>query len=881
MGEVYRADDTKLGRPVALKVLPPHFGADPERLARLRREARILARLKHQNIGAIYDIGEEGDSLYLVMELVEGETLAKRIARGPMPVEEAIPIAFQIAEALEAAHEQGIVHRDLKPANVMIDRQGKVKVLDFGLAKSLDAADAGGEPSEETVARTLTGLGAGDGMLLGTVAFMSPEQARGLPVDRRSDIWSFGAVLWELLTGRRLVQGDNPVDLLGAVARVEPDWSALPASTPENVKRVLAACLRKDLRKRLQHIGDARRELEEGPDLGVPAAPESPKRADLRTVKRALWIGGLAALLLGLLAGFLVGRVSRTPVAPAPVRHYDLVLASELKHRGAIAMSPDGSAIVYATDSGLLMQSLDTPGSKRIDGTELAVNPILSPDGSRLAFTRRGDLFTLVLDGSVPEEIARLDSFLNGSDWDDHGNIYLSRYFGEAWVPTLFRVRQDGASLEPIPVSAAPDGWTSASWPHVAPGARALLFVRARGRTHDPSPGNTRTEVLSLSDGSTRIVLDGVSRPRYVGSGHVVGLDADDRMLAVRFDLERLETIGSPFHVLSGIEAPYDLARDGTLVYTPAHRNPGDRNRLWWVDRSGEKTPLDLPPGRYNTVRLSPDGRKVALIVGDSESANVWIHDLERNTFTPLTHGPINVAYHAWSPSGRSIAFSRGWAGPEKAGIFVVDVDGASEPRRLSEGALQRLHSWTADGSAVAYSQAPQFAGLERAEGEDLWLIALDAPKQPRPLLRTEFHESRPIFSPDGRWLAYVSDPAGRAEVFVRRADGSAPAEQVSTAGIGRSGRLQLMLPTEPAWRADGGELYFVQGDRMMAAPIGGEDRPVVGAAVELFRLDESFGDQFAVTRDGSRFLMLELDPGEPVTRLKIVQGFDRLLSER
>jgi dipeptidyl aminopeptidase/acylaminoacyl peptidase len=395
----------------------------------------------------------------------------------------------------------------------------------------------------------------------------------------------------------------------------------------------------------------------------------------------------------------------------------------------------------------------------------------------------------------------------------------------------------------------------------------------------EPAEGGTRIEVFAWGDGRSRILYEGVSWAIYSPTGHILAMTPDDRLLAIPFDIETLEVTGTPEVVAAGLQYPYCLAGDGTFIYTPSQRKPLDENSLWWVDRDGSSTQLDIAPDRFANAILSPSGGRLAVIRVEPGASNIWVHDFHRRTFGPLTHGDYLTTYHAWSPDGNMLAFSRGFAGSEKAGMFVVAADGSAEPHRISEGVLQRLHSWTADGRAVAYSRTKYTGGVMGKTGSDLWLQPVAEQGQPEVLLQTEFNEWRPILSPDGRWLAYLSTLSGKPEIYVRPASGEGRAIQISNAGVNSDGlRVEGVPGGEPSWRADGGEIYYTQSDMMIAVPIHGDAEPEVGDPVVLFKMDRNYAESFSVTADGSRFLMLAQDEGERIGHFKVVQGFDQNL---
>jgi serine/threonine protein kinase/Tol biopolymer transport system component len=885
MGEVFLATDTKLGRDVALKVLPEDFAKDSERVARFRREAQVLASLNHPNIGAIYGLEEDNGHLFLVIELVEGEDLGKRLGRGRLPLEEAMAFAVQIAAGLEEAHERGIVHRDLKPANVMITSDDKAKILDFGLARVLQEENV--ESRDSSTSPTLTAAMTGAGAILGTAAYMSPEQARGKRVDRRADIWAFGAILFEMLTGGKAFTGGTATDQIASVVKSEPDWTRLPSSIPLGVRRAIAGCLQKESGRRIQHIGDARLELEGGLELPAALQPLEPAGSGLSRAGSRRWrnvgFGLLAGALIGVVAMSLVPKGQSDGGSGLPVRSFELVVEDLASSRGfvgnGIAVSPDGQDLVYLSEGNHLAHRSLVSGEGATLLAESAMQPAFSPDGSMVAFFTSWGLQKIPLRGGVAANLGPVGSYPIGTSWSDDGFIYIGRFFGESWAPVISRVPEDGGSLEQVPIPPAEDGWVSASWPHHLPGGAGLLFIRSKGMANEPAEEGTRVEVFSWGDGRSRILYEGVSWAIYSPTGHILAVTPDDRLLAIPFDTETLEVTGSPEVVATGVQYPYGLGGDGTFIYAPSHRKPMDENSLWWVDRDGSATQLDIVPDRFMDPILSPSGDRLAVIRIEPGASNIWVHDFHRRTFGPLTHGDFLITYNVWSPDGNTLAFSRGFAGTEKAGMFVVEADGSAEPHRISEGILQRLHSWTADGRAVAYSENNYTEGEPGKTGSDLWLQPVDGQGKPEVLLQTDSNELRPALSPDGRWLAYASNLSGKRELYVRPASGKGRAIQISNAGANVDGLRVVGVPGgTPSWRGDGGEIYFTQSDMMIAVPINGDTHPEVGDPVVLFQMDRNYSDSFSVTADGSRFLMLALDEGEKIGYFKVVLGFDQKL---
>jgi hypothetical protein len=655
MGEVYQARDTKLGRDVALKVLPAAFVHDPDRLARFQREARMLAALNHPNIATIHGLEQSEGVHYLVMELVLGETLAERLRAGPLAVEEALRICGRIAEALEAAHEKGVMHRDLKPANVKVTSEGKIKVLDFGLAKAF-AGDGGPDLSQ---APTLTGTGTEEGRILGTAAYMSPEQARGKAVDKRNDIWAFGCVLYEVLTGRQAFKGETLSDTIAGVLEREPDWQALPPATPAKVRDLLRRCLRKDSQQRLRDIGDARIEIEEAlaaPATAQPAAPVKEVRAGWR--KPLLW--GVASLVLAAIAGLAVWVLK--PPAPQPVTRTVInlppgqQLAAGLD--SAIALSPDGTRLAYvASQAGaqqLYVRAMDSMEATPIPDTDGAVAPFFSPDSQWLGFFADNKLKKVSVSGGAPITLCDAPGPQHSASWGSDDTVVFHG------PPNLGLFRVSAAGGAPIQVTT-PDpkkGEATHLLPDLLPGGKAVLFAAG------PASGNLANAmqlvVSSLQTAERRDLIAGTS-PRYALTGHLVYAQGA-RLMAVPFYPQRLAVTGSPVPVLEGVlqslwsgVAQCSFSRTGTLVYVPGGLQ-GAQRRLVWVDRKGTEQPLPAPVRAYRTPRISPDGRRVAVTSSESGD-NIWLYDLARETLTRLTFEGRGNLLPIWTPDGRRIAF--------------------------------------------------------------------------------------------------------------------------------------------------------------------------------------------------------------------------------
>ena len=843
MGQVWRATDTQLNRQVALKILPDAFADDPDRLARFQREAQILASLNHPSIAQIHGIEEAEGTRALVLELVEGPTLADRIANGPIPLDEALPIARQIAEALEAAHEAGVIHRDLKPANIKVREDGTVKVLDFGLAKALDPSPAGDPSQSPTLTAAATQVG-----IMGTAAYMSPEQARGKPVDKRADIWAFGVVLYEMLAGARPFQGEDVSLTLASVMRSEIDAKTLPQNVPVGVLAVLRRCLQKDPRQRIRDIGDVRLALAgdfPSPDMEHRALPG----AAMGWPSGLLL--GLGGLVLGALAATLGLPVER-PLDPVASARFPLDLpAPPLLNVGPmmVAISPDGRTLVFAGRDRLYRRELDQLDWQPIPGTENGVDPMFSPDGRWLAFENAEGLQRMPAEGG-PTALIVEGAAIRGAAWAPDDSIVFSPA-GSG----MFRVPLSGG--EPEPVTMLEEGQTIHLAPNVLPGGEAVLFS-----IRTVTPADDEIAVASLDGGEVRSLLRG-TRPRYVATGHVLFMREDD-LWAVGFDPDRLEVLGQPVPILEDVQTEGNsgygqlaVSDDGTLIYIPRVADERARRDFVWVSREGRIEPLETESREHRAFDLSPDGTRVAV----SSLTDIWVYDLQRGGSARLTFGPEQERRPTWSPDGARVAFTA-----VDLPLSWKAADGTGEVEPLGAAANQVPTSFTSDGTAVVFEQ--------RGATVDIGVMNLGDDRRITWLLDGPFNERDGALSPDDRWLAYSAQAASTvSEILVRPfpdvEDGS---WQVSTDG----GRW-------PVWNRADNELFYATGDGVMAARYETEPSFTIRERQLLFRWpfeSQRLGDptgglrQMSVSPDGERFLLLTSGrdlPAAPGSRQLIV----------
>jgi len=839
MGEVYQATDTKLGRDVAIKVLPEEFARDADRVARFQREAKLLASLNHPNIAAIHGFEEVEGTHFLVMELIEGQTLADRIKAGPIPVEEALKFGLQIAEALEAAHEKGVIHRDLKPANIKVTPEGKVKVLDFGLAKAY-----AGDPENMDLSNspTLSNMATQQGVILGTAAYMSPEQAGGKAVDKRSDIWAFAVVLFEMLTGRSLFAGETVSQTLARVLERQPDFSILPANLHPKITDMLERCLEKHPKNRYHDIADARVDIQKAlaDPRGILVQPEtvSGRGPGLRTTM--LWIA--VVVLVGVIVGLTVWKL-RTPEIRQVMRFdYELPEGQQFSsiQFPSTAVSPDGNQFVYGTPGGLYLRSVNELKANLIAGTDgIAGNPFFSPDGKWIAYVSDDrKLKKISINGGAPSVLCDFTAnAIIGGSWNDEDSVV----FGQLPGP-IMRVSAEGGIPEAISKSSAPANTD----PQFLPGGEYLMYTEVTGN-------QGKVVVQSLKSGEITELFPGFNA-RYLPTGHIIyRISENNNLFAVPFDLDNLEVKGGAIPIVQDI-LQYAVSGAGTLICIPG-TTPGsssDDLNLVWVDRGGKEESLGADPGEYLFPKIAPDGKKVALtIIGDN--TDVWVWDLIRKTMTRLTFDKGNDYQPIWTRDSKQVLF---WSerGGDFGAIFQKRADGIGEVEMLVANSERQLFPWalSGDGKTLVVLDTP-----DAYSQADISMLSMTGDHELTPLIRTEeYFETQPQISPNGKWLAYVSNESNRGEIYVRSfPDLEKGRWQVSTNG-----------GVSPLWAPNGRELFYLSDDggSVMAVEVETEPAFSAGTPKELFSAatylggGSTPGTPWDIDPDGKRFLMMK-----------------------
>jgi eukaryotic-like serine/threonine-protein kinase len=867
MGEVYRARDLKLKREVAIKILPEEFSLDAERISRFEREAEVLASLNHTNIAAIHDLQESNGFRFLVLELVEGETLADRIAKGALPVDEALGIAKQICEALEAAHEKGIIHRDLKPSNVKIQPDGRVKVLDFGLAKALENRPANTALSQSP---TLSLAATNAGMILGTAAYMSPEQAKGKEVDRRADIWAFGVVVYELLTGRMAFSGETASETMAAVMMREPDWNVVPATVPSRLKELLRRCLVKDPRNRLRDIGDARLAVEELIARPDAAAGEAPTGASMPQRRVREWVAWSAAVGALLIAGSALwysayfrppskndtGAV-RFSISPPENNKWGIGPSAPY-----VSLSPDGRSLAFVTESGRLwVRSIDSVEPRPLaEGLKTGgATPFWSPDSRWIAFFANGKLKKIEATGGPVQSICD-SAGGRGGTWNRDGTIV----FDSGQTEPLQRVSAAGDKPEAITTLDASRQEHGHSWPYFLPDGDHFLFLALSS-----VPENNVIFAGSLSSKERKLILNANSRMVYENSGRIIFV-RDGKLMAVPFDAAKLQVGGEAFPIAENVgynpvggAASLSVSENGVLAY----RSSGTFGEtvLTWFDRAGRVLGTAGNPGTYSAPQLSPDETRLAIQRVDPQSRNgdIWVLEIARGVMTRLTFDPGNDQLPLWSPNGDTIAFMGMRNGINS--IYLKPSSGAGEEQALFKADV--AWDWTADGRFILYG--PQ-------DGRELSVLPLFGDRKSFTYLpHSQFSRSAMQFSPDARWVAYTSTESGRNEIYIQNFPNPTGKWQISTSG-----------GFGPRWRRDGKEIFYLGGDAKLTAvalrSAGGVLE--VSKPTALFDMPPMSGTpwaQYDVTADGQRFLFNAVSQGSDSTPVTVIVNWTAGLNNK
>jgi len=896
MGVVYDAEDTTLARRVAIKVLPEMFTGDAERMARFEREAKLLASLSHPNIATVFGLEASDGKRFLIMELVEGDTLAERIRRGPLPLEQVLKFCLQIAEGVEAAHEKGIIHRDLKPANVKLTPDGKVKILDFGLAKAFYE----GTPTPDlSKSPTITEQMTEPGVILGTAAYMSPEQAKGRPVDKRTDIWAFGCILYECLTAKRAFTGETVSDTMAAILRGEPDWDALPADTPRTLRTVLRRCLKKDPRERLRDIGDAQVEMLEGLSEPAEAIPVSQRFSLLRLMSISAVV-----LVIGLLSGMLVMKYFKSgpsptsqPVVPFPVRvepghwldgwRFSPIGELDRPTRTGMAISNDGRFIVYSAvkenpglqdKPRLYLRRTDQLGSKPIAGTEGGYYPFLSPDDRWVGFwvgERSGDtgqtttsikLMKVSIDGGMAVTLCDATTPF-GASWGPENTIVFSPDENLG----LFRVSADGGKPESLTTPDQSKEEFSHRLPHCLPDGQGVLFTIMRAG-NDRQP---RVAVLDLKTRKWRVLMEDAADVRYVPTGHLVFLRQGTLMVRP-FDLGRHEVMGQPVPAVANVmqalnisngmwntaAGQFSISNSGWLAYAEGGITADIQDSLVWLDQEGRAEPVASSEGPYFAPRLSPDGQRIAY---SGRERAVWVYDINRGMASRLT-GEGEAGGVNWTPDGKRVVFSWFKSGPPN--LYWQPADGSSAMERLTTSDyVQEPGSWSPDGTTLAFTE-----WHPEKSGNDILLLDVGS-RRITPFLNSQANESWPAFSPDGRWIAYASNESGQKvnEVYIRPFPGPGGRWLVSHEG-----------GTEPLWARDGKKVFYrsADGEQVWVVDIRTEGGVFPGKPRLLFKAPllsyAGMVRTWDLSLDGQRFLMdkMEERKSQPVTEMILVQNW-------
>ena len=876
MGEVYRARDTRLERTVAIKVLPASLANTPEAKQRFEREARAVSALNHPHICTLYDVGSQDGTEFLVMEYLEGETLAARLEKGALPLELALKTGIEIADALEKAHRAGIIHRDLKPGNIMMTKSG-AKLLDFGLAKAIDTTPVSGLTVAETspVKHEPT---TDTGTVMGTYQYMAPEIIEGLDADARSDIFSFGAVLYEMATGKRAFDGKTQASVLAAILAMEPKpISALQPMSPPALDRVVKLCLAKDRDERWQSAHDVKLDLqwiaEGGSQAGLAAAGTSPPHRGGQ--RPAFWVATFATLIAIALA---IGILTRTPNPQQLVQvsadlGADVALSTATFGPNAV-ISPDGTKLAFTAEGAdkkrrLYIRSLDQLQATALAGAEDAVNPFFSPDSQWIAFFAQGKLKKISVQGGSPVSICDSRT-LNGGSWGDDGNIVLGSRAGTG----LSRVSANGGTPAPLTTLDAQKGETSHRWPQVLPGSKAVIFTDETTNTNTFDDADILA--YSAATGKSQAILHGGFHAIYLPGGYLVYMH-NGTLYGVPFDAKRLAVTGQAAAVVDNVvanpntgTAQFSISNNGVMVYVAG--SAVDRSvSIYWMDADGKFTPLRETPGNYGNLALSPDGKRLAMDIREPKRTDIWVYDLERDTLTRLTFAGDGNSRPVWTPDGQRIVYSASDKNVAPS-IWWIRSDGGGDAQRLSPAGspFQSPGSWSPDGKTLAFTQRNPGTGMDimtmRIDGTEKtgWKVG-----EPKIFLNTPFSEVDPVFSPDGRWIAYQSNESGVNDVYVRPYPGPGGKWQISTGG-----------GSQPEWSRNGKELFYLAAthDKIMVVAY-----TVIG---DVFRAEKpqqwSPGTildrgQFALNADGKRIAVLKA-PGAvevpPINKVDFIFNF-------
>jgi serine/threonine protein kinase len=839
MGEVYRAKDQKLGRDVAIKVLPEEVAKDADRVARFQREAKLLASLNHPNIAAIHGLEESDGTNFLVMELIEGQTLGDRIKTGPIPVDECLKLALQIAESLEAAHEKGVIHRDLKPANIKVTPDGKVKVLDFGLAKAF-----AGEQAELNLSNspTLSDMATMQGVILGTAAYMSPEQARGKSVDKRTDIWAFGCVLYEMLTGKAAFQGEDVTEILAAVVKSGVNLDLLPADIHPRIRELIFRCLQKDPKKRYSGTSDVQYEIGQvlADPSGVFVRPVSAIKPKKRPQVGLPWTAA-AVIVASMIVGAAVWKLKPSELRQVMRFDYDLPKDQQFNDLGlnfgfTLAISSDGNKFAYSTNKGIFLRSIDEMDARLIANTDqMSDQPFFSPDGQWIGYASLNTmrLKKAAIRGGAPIDLCEAPLFY-GAVWNPDNLIVFAERAGG-----IKKVSANGGIPETLVAGLG-------FFPQLLPDGESVLLT-------DESSSQFKVIVQSLESGERKELFNG-SAARYLPTGHIV-YKLDNNLTAIPFDLDKLEPSGSPVSLIQDI-SEFDVSDSGTLVYIPGKAgSAADEAALVWVDKEGKEEPLGAGPARYNLFKISPDGKQVAITVDSSSNQDIWIWDVDRKILTRRTFNEANDAGPLWTPDGQWIVY-RTSTGKGEYDINRKKADGTGAVEKIGSSPNNPwAFSWSIDGKVlllwelVVFPQKPASAFQT-----DIAAMSMEGDHLVTPLLNRKFNEDHPKISPDGHWLAYSSNESGQNEVYVR------PYPDVNKGG---QWQISNNGGNSPLWSPNGRQIFYRKDNAVMAVPVETESRFDSGKPDLLFqgeyisnRVGEVVLPMWDMHPDGKRFLM-------------------------